>query len=333
MVSSTRRTAGCGPACPVVWQGRVGDHSPYADWPLSNPNSLRIAIRQFSSFGRDELFDASHVRFLLPSMAAHPPRRTTPEHATRARSPLSLFVIPGLPEIRKGQDLAKLIALAVRRMNIALEDGDILVVAQKIVSKAEGRVVRLSTVRPSQEARALAKKLSNDPRLIEVILGESRRIVRSERVLIVETHHGFVCANAGVDHSNVSGRDFVTLLPKNPDRSARLLAASLRKHTGKRLAVIISDTFGRPWRLGLINVAIGASGVPTLLDLRGARDRHGKVLRATVLAIADELAAAAGLLMGKSAGTPIVVIRGYRYRHVQAPAAGIIRPAKDDLFR
>ncbi len=233
-------------------------------------------------------------------MAAHPPRRTTPEHATRARSPLSLFVIPGLPEIRKGQDLAKLIALAVRRMNIALEDGDILVVAQKIVSKAEGRVVRLSTVRPSQEARALAKKLSNDPRLIEVILGESRRIVRSERVLIVETHHGFVCANAGVDHSNVSGRDFVTLLPKNPDRSARLLAASLRKHTGKRLAVIISDTFGRPWRLGLINVAIGASGVPTLLDLRGARDRHGKVLRATVLAIADELAAAAGLQMASS---------------------------------
>ncbi|MGC1415406.1 MAG: coenzyme F420-0:L-glutamate ligase [Candidatus Acidiferrum sp.] len=266
-------------------------------------------------------------------MAAQRPSKTTTEPAVGARPPISLFVIPGLPEIRKGQNLAKLIAQAARREKIGLAEGDILVVAQKIVSKAEGRVVRLSTVRPSQEARALAKKLSNDPRLIEVVLGESRRIVRSERVLIVETHHGFVCANAGVDHSNVAGHDIVTLLPKRPDRSARRLAAALRKETGKRLAVIISDTFGRPWRLGLINVAIGASGGPTLLDLRGARDRHGKLLRATVLAVADELAAAAGLLMGKSAGTPIVVIRGYRYRSVEAPAARIIRPAKDDLFR
>jgi coenzyme F420-0:L-glutamate ligase / coenzyme F420-1:gamma-L-glutamate ligase len=266
-------------------------------------------------------------------MAAHPPSKTTTEPAAGVRPSISLFVIPGLPEIRKGQNLAKLIAQAVRREKIGLAEGDILVVAQKIVSKAEGRVVRLSTVRPSQEARALARKLPNDPRLIEVILGETRRIVRSERVLIVETRHGLVCANAGVDHSNVKGSDIVTLLPKNPDRSARRLAAALRRESDKRLAVIISDTFGRPWRLGLTNVAIGASGVPALLDLRGARDRHGKLLRATVLAVADELAAAAGLLMRKSAGTPIVVIRGYRYRPVEAPAARIIRPAKDDLFR
>jgi coenzyme F420-0:L-glutamate ligase/coenzyme F420-1:gamma-L-glutamate ligase len=136
-----------------------------------------------------------------------------------------------------------------------------------------------------------------------------------------------------VDHSNVRGRDFVTLLPKNPDRSARRLASALRRQTGKRLAVIISDTFGRPWRLGLINVAIGASGAPALVDLRGTRDRHRKLLRATVLAVADELAAAAGLLMGKSAGTPVVVIRGYRYRFAQDPAARIIRPAGEDLFR
>jgi coenzyme F420-0:L-glutamate ligase/coenzyme F420-1:gamma-L-glutamate ligase len=229
--------------------------------------------------------------------------------------------------------LAKLTALAARRAEIAFESGDVLVVAQKIISKAEGRVLRLSKVQPSFQAMALAKKLSSDPRFIEVVLGESRRIVRSDRVLIVETHHGFVCANAGVDRSNVRGRDFVTLLPKNPDRSARRLAAALRKETGKRLAVIISDTFGRPWRLGLTEVAIGAQGVPALVDLRGTRDRHQKLLRATVLAVADELAAAAGLLMDKSAGTPVVVIRGYRYPFVEDPAARIIRPAKEDLFR
>jgi coenzyme F420-0:L-glutamate ligase/coenzyme F420-1:gamma-L-glutamate ligase len=244
-----------------------------------------------------------------------------------------LFVIPGIPEIRKDQNLGRLIALAARRAGIVLEAGDILVVAQKIISKAEGRIVALSTVKPSPRALALAKKLSGDPRLMEVILRESKRVVRSERVLIVETHHGFVCANAGVDHSNVAGRDCVTLLPKNPDRSARHLAAALKKQTGRRVAVIISDTFGRPWRLGLINVAIGAAGVPAMIDLRGKRDRHRKLLRATVVAVADELAAAGGLLMGKAAGTPVVVIRGYRCRFVQDPASRIIRPAEEDLFR
>jgi coenzyme F420-0:L-glutamate ligase/coenzyme F420-1:gamma-L-glutamate ligase len=152
-------------------------------------------------------------------------------------------------------------------------------------------------------------------------------------VLISETHHGFVCANAGVDHSNVPGNDVVALLPRNPDRSAKKLAAELRKRTRKRIAVIISDTFGRPWRLGLTNVAIGASGVPVLLDLRGSRDRHGKLLAATILAVADELAAAAGLLMEKSGGFPVVLIRGYRYKPASEPAARIIRPAAEDLFR
>jgi coenzyme F420-0:L-glutamate ligase / coenzyme F420-1:gamma-L-glutamate ligase len=266
----------------------------------------------------------------MASQSLRPPKR---KRATVASSGISLFVIPGLPEIHRGHDLAKLTALAARRAKIAFEEGDILVVAQKIISKAEGRVLRLSKIQPSSQARILAKKLSNDPRFIEVVLRESRRIVRSDRVLIVETHHGFICANAGVDHSNVRGRDFVTLLPKNPDLSAGRLAATLRKQTGKCLAVIISDTFGRPWRLGLTNVAIGASGVPALLDLRGARDRHRKLLRATVLAVADELAAAAGLLMAKSAGIPVVVIRGYRYAYMQDPAARIIRPAEEDLFR
>jgi len=152
-------------------------------------------------------------------------------------------------------------------------------------------------------------------------------------VLIAETRHGFVCANAGVDHSNVPGHDVVTLLPRNPDRSAKKLAAALRKRTGKRVAVIISDTFGRPWRLGLTNVAIGASGVAVLRDLRGTRDRQGKPLTATILAVADELAAAAGLLMGKSEGSPVVLVRGYRYASVDQPAARIIRPAVEDLFR
>lgn len=266
----------------------------------------------------------------MASRPSHPSHR---KQASSASSHVSLFVIPGLPEIRKGHDLARLTLLAARRAKIAFEEGDILVVAQKIISKAEGRIVDLSKIQPSPQATALAKKLSNDARLIDVILRESRRIVRSDRVLIVETHHGFVCANAGVDHSNVRGRDFVTLLPKNPDLSARRLAAALRRQTGKRLGVIISDTFGRPWRLGLINVAIGASGVPALVDLRGTRDRHRKLLRATVVAVADELASAAGLLMRKSAGTPVVIIRGHQHRFVQDPAARIIRPAKEDLFR
>lgn len=266
-------------------------------------------------------------------MANQSSRPAKPKRVFPVSPPISIFVVPGLPEIRQGHNLAKLTAFTARRAKIVFEDGDILVVAQKIISKAEGRTVRLSRVQPSTEAISLARKLSGDPRFIEVVVRESRRIVRSDRVLIVETHHGFVCANAGVDHSNVRGRDFVTLLPKNPDRSARRLAAALRTQTGKRVAVIISDTFGRPWRLGLINVAIGAWGVPALVDLRGKRDRHRKVLRATVLAVADELAAAAGLLMDKSAGNPIVVIRGYRYGFVHDPAARIIRPASEDLFR
>ncbi len=266
-------------------------------------------------------------------MANQSSRPAKPKRAFPVSPPISIFVVPGLPEIREGHNLARLTALAARRAKIAFEDGDILVVAQKVISKAEGRTVRLLSVKPSSQAIALAKKLSNDSRFIEVVLRESRRVVRSDRVLIVETHHGFVCANAGVDHSNVRGRGFVTLLPKKPDRSAQRMAAALRKQTGKRVGVIISDTFGRPWRLGLINVAIGAWGVPALVDLRGTRDRHHKVLRATVLAVADELAAAAGLLMDKSAGNPMVVIRGYRHRFAQEPAARIIRRAKEDLFR
>lgn len=237
-----------------------------------------------------------------------------------------------MPEIQEGEDLAERIAEAATKSGLRFEDGDIVVVAQKIVSKAEGAVVSLTSVSPSSEAQVLAGKLSKDVRMVELVLQQSRRILRSERVLITETHHGFVCANAGIDHSNVPGEDSVTLLPRDPDASAEQLASGLQARTRKRIAVIISDTFGRPWRLGLTNVAIGASGLPVLRDLRGMWDREGKPLSATVLAVADELAAAADLLMGKSEGTPVVLIRGYGYHPASEKAASIIRPASEDLF-
>jgi coenzyme F420-0:L-glutamate ligase/coenzyme F420-1:gamma-L-glutamate ligase len=264
-------------------------------------------------------------------------KRTSTRSAAAGKSAaapeLRLFSFPGIPEIRPGHDLAKCVADAARRASAQFEDGDVLVIAQKIVSKAEGALVDLAGVKPSAQALTLGAQWKKDPRAVEIVLQQSRRIVRSDHVLITETHHGFVCANAGVDHSNVPGSDVVTLLPKNPDRSAKKIAAALRKRTGKRVAVIISDTFGRPWRLGLTNVAIGAAGVPVLLDLRGTPDRHGKLLNATILAVADELAAAAGLLMDKSKGSPVVLIRGYRYKSVSEPASRIIRPAAEDLFR
>lgn len=245
---------------------------------------------------------------------------------------LRLFPILGMPEIREGEDLAERIAEAAAKTGLRFENGDIVVVAQKIISKAEGAVVLLASIIPSPEARVLSGKLNKDARMVELVLRQSRRILRSERVLITETHHGFVCANAGIDHSNVPGEDSVTLLPRDPDGSAARLAAGLLARTRKRIAVIVSDTFGRPWRLGLTNVAIGAWGLPVLLDLRGTRDREGKPLAATILAVADELAAAAGLLMGKSQGTPAVLIRGYRYSPASEKAASIIRPAAEDLF-
>lgn len=246
---------------------------------------------------------------------------------------LELYAIPGLPEIQKGEGLSGRIAEGAKKAGLRFADGDIVVVAQKIVSKAEGAVVSLATVKPSEKAQALAAKLKKDSRAIEMVLRESRRILRSERVLITETKQGFVCANAGVDHSNVPGEDKVTLLPRNPDASAEKLAMELSNKTGKRIAVIVSDTFGRPWRMGLTNVAIGASGLPVLVDLRGTKDREGKPLTATVLAVADELASAAGLLMGKSDGIPAVLIRGYRFKPSSEKAAQIVRPASEDLFR
>jgi coenzyme F420-0:L-glutamate ligase / coenzyme F420-1:gamma-L-glutamate ligase len=259
--------------------------------------------------------------------------RSSSTKTAATNSDVHMIRLPGLPEIQRGDNLFEQITIAARRARLHFENGDVLVVAQKIVSKAEGAVVHLGTIEASPQALDIAARQKKDPRLVEVILKESQRLVRTDPVLIAETRHGYVCANAGVDHSNVPGEDVVTLLPRDPDGSAKTLAAALRKHTGKRIAVIISDTFGRPWRLGLTNVAIGVSGVPVLQDLRGTRDRDGKPLTATILAVADELAAAAGLLMAKSEGFPVVLIRGYRYKPSSEPATNIIRPANEDLFR
>jgi coenzyme F420-0:L-glutamate ligase/coenzyme F420-1:gamma-L-glutamate ligase len=246
---------------------------------------------------------------------------------------LRIIGVPGLPEIAAGDDLPSLIARAARDANIEVSEGDILVVAQKIVSKAEGRTVQLASIEPSHLAREWAEAYGKDARMIEVVLRESKRVVRMERGLMIsETHHGFVCANAGVDASNVAD-DVVTLLPKDSDLSARRIRALLEESFGVRVAVIISDTFGRPWREGIANVAIGVAGIAPLIDYRGQLDSHGRPLRVTVIAVADELASAAELVMQKSAGVPVVIIRGFDYDAREASARELIRPAENDLFR
>jgi coenzyme F420-0:L-glutamate ligase/coenzyme F420-1:gamma-L-glutamate ligase len=254
--------------------------------------------------------------------------------ASRSISRIEILALRTLPEVRPGQDLARLVVEAAEREYLALADGDVLVLAQKTVSKAEGRLVRLSSVKPSEAARAWALLMREDPRFQEVVLRETRRIVRmTERVLIVETQHGWICANAGVDRSNIKGRDWVACLPRDPDATAERLVRDIRKRLGIRTAVIISDTFGRPWRMGLTNVAIGAAGIEVLHDLRGTRDAYGHRLKATVLATADELAAAAGLAMGKAARIPAVIVRGFPFVRARDRARRLIRPAAEDLFR
>ena len=255
------------------------------------------------------------------------------KHAKTLTNRIELFGVPGIPEVADGDDVAELIAGALRNARIDIVEGDVLVVAQKIVSKAEGRIVRLDSFEPSPRAREWAAAFEKDPRVVEVVLRESKRIVRMERgVLISETEHGFVCANAGVDTSNVA-HGTVTLLPKDPDESARKMRSALEQAFGVRLAVIVSDTFGRPWREGLVNVALGISGIAPLIDYRGQRDSHGRPLQVTVIAVADELASAAELVMKKSAGVPVVVIRGFDYDASEATSFELIRPASQDLFR
>ena len=247
-------------------------------------------------------------------------------------SPLRLLPIPGLPEVEPGTDLAELIRGAAQSADINLA-GNIIVVCQKIVSKAEGRLLALADVDPSEEALEIAKAHDRDPRQVEVVLRESRRIVRrGNGVLITETHHGFVCANAGVDLSNAPGPDVAVLLPEDPDASARRLYEALSGPAGPT-PVVISDTFGRPWREGLVDVALGSAGLAPIRDDRGSRDRAGRELVVTQPATADQLAAAAGLLMWKSAGVPVVVVEGFPIVGDGNVKDALLRDPSADLFR
>ena len=247
---------------------------------------------------------------------------------------LELFGVSGIGEITAGASLGKTICDACSQQEVELLNGDVLVVAQKIVSKAEGRLVRLKEIKPSEQAQQLGQELDKEAALVEVILGESRRVLRTGgRAMIVETHHGFVCANAGVDQSNV-GVGMVALLPKDPDLAARDIRDEIRRRTNKSVGVIISDSFGRAWRVGTVDVAVGLAGMKAIKDERGLRDRYGYELKAAVAAIADEIASAAELVMGKRDGIPVVVVRGYEWeKEEDGSARELLRPEAEDLFR
>jgi coenzyme F420-0:L-glutamate ligase / coenzyme F420-1:gamma-L-glutamate ligase len=247
---------------------------------------------------------------------------------------LQIYPLRGLPEIRPGEDLAELIVTASIEKGPELATGDIVVVAQKAVSKAEGRLVALSSITPSPFAIDYAQTFDKDARHVEVVLRESRRIVRMDHgVLVVETRDGLVCANAGVDASNVDGEDVLCLLPENSDASASRLMAAINRRLGKRVAVIITDTFGRPWREGQTNVAIGVAGMEPLRDYAGQIDQYGYELRVTLLCVADEIASAAELVMGKIDRVPVAILRGYAYDAAAGSARMIVRAAEKDLFR
>ena len=251
-----------------------------------------------------------------------------------------LTALQGIPLIRQGDDLADIIAAALSAAGISLEDDDILVLGQKIVSKAEGRMVNLARVVAGEPARRLAAQVDKDPRLVELMLQESNSVLRARPgTIIVEHKLGFVCANAGIDHSNVAGvgtqdEEYVLLLPENPDRSASLLRDRLGAASGKRIGVMIIDSHGRAWRIGTVGMCIGLSGLPAIVDQRGWKDLFGYTLRITIVGVADELAAAASLLMGQAAeGTPVVHVRGFPYPLREGSLRDLIRPRELDLFR
>ena len=253
---------------------------------------------------------------------------------------LTLTPVHHLPLIRQGDDLAEFVVNALEKNNLELEHSDILVFAQKIVSKAEGRAVNLVTVQPSPRARELAQQTEKDPRLVELILCESNEVLRTRiGTIVVEHKLGFVCANAGIDHSNVAGagdstEEWVLLLPQEPDRSAQKLREAIQLKTGKRIGILIIDSHGRAWRNGTVGVAIGIAGLPGLEDLRGKRDLFDFTLRITQVGAADELAAAASLVMGQAAeGTPVIHVRGFPYPLRDGSLKELIRPKDQDLFR
>jgi coenzyme F420-0:L-glutamate ligase/coenzyme F420-1:gamma-L-glutamate ligase len=246
---------------------------------------------------------------------------------------VQIFPLRGIPRVKPGDNLFVLLRRSLDESGIALQDTDVVVVTQKVVSKAEGRVVKVEDVRPGRKARLLAEELRKDPRTVAVILRESKRIVRKGHgVLITETKHGFVCANAGIDQSNVE-EGYITMLPEDPDRSARRIRRKLEAATGKKLAVVITDTFGRPWRNGQIDVAIGCSGLAPLEDLVGTTDPYGHILRVTQPAIVDEIASASELVMRKHALTPAAVVRGVTYKRSEAGVRSIVRERRLNLFR
>jgi coenzyme F420-0:L-glutamate ligase/coenzyme F420-1:gamma-L-glutamate ligase len=247
---------------------------------------------------------------------------------------IRIIGVTGLPEVHAGEDLPAMIVDGAGAQGTPVEDGDVLVVTQKIVSKAEGRIVDLATVTPSPFALQIAAQWEKDPRQVEVVLSETRRIVRMERgVMICETHHGFVCANAGVDASNVEITGTVCLLPVDPDVSARRIHNHVFDATGVRAAVVISDTFGRPWREGHVNFAIGVAGIQPIVNYAGQRDPAGYELRVTQIAIVDELAAAAELVHGKLARVPVAIIRGADYTAGPGAVSSLVRSPERDLFR
>ena len=251
---------------------------------------------------------------------------------------VEVTALEGIPEIRPGDDLSRVIGDALERTpgSLPFVDGDVLVVTQKVVSKAEGAVVDLADVEARPEAVEWARQWERDARQVEVVLREARRIVRMERgVIIAETVHGFVCANAGVDASNVGpgSGNVVTLLPREPDASAKRIRAAMRERFGADVAVIVSDSFGRPWRWGIVDVAIGVAGLLPLEDLRGEPDADGRVMRTTVRAVADEIASAAELAFGKSARRPVALVRGAAPPRGEGRIADLIMPAENDMFR
>lgn len=249
---------------------------------------------------------------------------------------VTLMGLPGIPHIQPGDDLARLIVVALERAQLTLTLGDVLVITSKLISKAEGRFVDLSTVKPSPRAQEIAARCYKDPRLVELILRESTHISRLRgEVLIVRHRLGFTLANAGIDHSNVGrgGEDWVLLLPENPDASAVRLREAVGSITGVRPGIVISDSHGRPFRIGTVNVAIGAAGLPTVRDMRGERDLYGRVLRVTVTGVGDEIAAAAGLITGQGAeGLPVVLVRGLALPAGDGRAADLVRPEVQDLY-
>jgi coenzyme F420-0:L-glutamate ligase / coenzyme F420-1:gamma-L-glutamate ligase len=265
---------------------------------------------------------------------AHTRKSQKTQKTREGRAELRIIPIQFANEIKPGDSLVNTLFDALRELRLALQKSDILILKHKIVSKAEGRIVELKTINPSPASIAWAKQYNLDPRVIELALREAHSVIRQKKgVLITETHHGFLCANDGVDVSNVDGGAHAVLLPEDPDRSATKIRNQIKKRTGLSIPVIITDSFGRPWREGLVDFCVGISGMKALRDDRGQKDPHGYKLHASIEAVADELAAAAGLVCGKLNRTPACIIRGFRYQIGPGHTRDLLRPAATDLFR